>query len=275
MATGDQLVLTPQATGPLNAAYATAGAQALQMIAATATFDGSGAAGAFKPALAFYDSGGVLLSRAVAEDTVSAGDSAEVSFFPFVPQSSGSGPAASLLVTDGSTSVPGVSTLDFTSGATVSSGGAGIADVAISGGGYSPNPAAGTYQSGTDSIPSGGNTHAAISHVGGSSLLDLTTPTAPLIVTRGVYFIGGTFQSGSTWNDGAALLGIISVGSSPNVDAYQGVQRGKATIGPIGYVSVVVQCAVNTPITFSCTNWDSGARDVVWFEIVVTKILEY
>lgn len=49
----------------------------------SAVFDGTGAASAFRPAIAFYAQSGELLSRTFAEDSIAAGASAEVTFAPF------------------------------------------------------------------------------------------------------------------------------------------------------------------------------------------------
>lgn len=277
MATGDQLVLTPQATGPLNAAYATAGAQSLQMIAATATFDGSVAAGAFKPALAFYDAGGALLSRAVAADTVAAGDTAEVSFFPFVPQSSTSASCGGIIdstATAGGTC--GVHSVGASSGDVLESDGlGGSAWATPTGGGYAPSPATGVYNVAAVNITAGGSSTASLVFVRGTAVLDLSAPANPKVTTQGVYYILGNFQGNAVFSAGTSLAALLFVNSSPTVDSYLGVPNLKSTIGPLGHVDVMVPCAANTNFSLTLTNWDSSTRACEWPEIVVTRALVY
>lgn len=60
---------------------------------AFASFDGSGAAGAFLPSLAFYSSDGLLIARTFPSVQVGAGGSADVTFAPFLatPATQGAG----------------------------------------------------------------------------------------------------------------------------------------------------------------------------------------
>lgn len=277
MATGDQLVLTPQATGPLNAAYATAGAQSLQMIAATATFDGSGAAGAFKPALAFYDAGGALLSRAVAADTVVAGDSAEVSFFPFVPQSSTSASCGGIIdstATAGGTC--GVHSVGATAGDVLESDGSGGSAWATpTGGGYAPSPETGVYHVAPVNIAGLGSSTGSLVFDRGTAVLDLTTPTSPKTASQGVFSIVGNFQVDTVEAAGIGVLALLFVNSSPTIDGYASTVNQSGTLGGNGQVVGIVPCALNTSMTFTLTNRDAAARFVEWIEIVVTRICVY
>ena len=61
----------------------------VEAIAAFARFDGSAAATAFRPSLAFYSDGGLLLARVFPPDQVEAGDSADVTFGPFLGDDGG------------------------------------------------------------------------------------------------------------------------------------------------------------------------------------------
>lgn len=49
----------------------------------SARFDGSGAAGSFKPCLSFYAQSGELLARTFPDQTMAPGDVSEVTFAPF------------------------------------------------------------------------------------------------------------------------------------------------------------------------------------------------
>lgn len=63
--------------------YVLAGGSELDLASATAQYDGSAAAGPFRPSLAFYaPDGTTLISRATAEQTLQVGDDAKVSWFP-------------------------------------------------------------------------------------------------------------------------------------------------------------------------------------------------
>ena len=61
----------------------------VEPLAASVTYDGSGAGGNFVPCLSFFSQSGQLLSRTFPSATVTAGDTVEVSFIPFVPPASG------------------------------------------------------------------------------------------------------------------------------------------------------------------------------------------
>lgn len=64
--------------------YEVPGAVEVEPVAAFASYDGSGAAATWIPALAFYSDGGLLLSRVFPQGvTLGAGSSADVSFGPF------------------------------------------------------------------------------------------------------------------------------------------------------------------------------------------------
>ena len=58
-------------------------AQDIRLEVATATFNGSGASGSFKPCCSIYSQSGQLIAR-TAGSTVTAGDSAEITFLPFL-----------------------------------------------------------------------------------------------------------------------------------------------------------------------------------------------
>jgi hypothetical protein len=63
--------------------YALAAGEAFEPESVTATFDGSGAAGAFLPVLSIYAQSGELIARSPAAQ-LAAGDSAEVTFAPLL-----------------------------------------------------------------------------------------------------------------------------------------------------------------------------------------------
>jgi hypothetical protein len=70
--------------------YAVVSSQVFELLAVTATFDGSGAAGDFLPCVEIITDSGHSLGTCVA-GTVTAGDSAEVTFAPFLKAASSGG----------------------------------------------------------------------------------------------------------------------------------------------------------------------------------------
>jgi hypothetical protein len=81
MADGPALIVQPGGAVPYG--YELAPGEAVALSTVAAEFDGSGAAGAFLPALAIYAQSGELLARTFTGDAVAAGASAEVTFSPF------------------------------------------------------------------------------------------------------------------------------------------------------------------------------------------------
>ena len=151
--------------GPAPQGYEVPNATEIIPKSVRATFDGTGAAGAFFPTVRIVSDGGVIVGEVATDTSVAAGASASVTFAPFLRA------------------------------ATASSGGSLTATVAN----YSATPL---------SIAS--NTNAALSVTtltSGANLLDLTTPTAPTIITAGIYCfsflariviaLGGTPTNGS------------------------------------------------------------------------------
>lgn len=79
----------PQAITVNGATYTVPGADTIEPLAASVSYDGSGASGDFMPCLSIYSQDGHLISRTFPQASVAAGASAEVSFIPFVPPASG------------------------------------------------------------------------------------------------------------------------------------------------------------------------------------------
>ncbi len=79
----------PQAITVNGDTYTVPGADTIEALSASVTYDGTNASGAFKPCLSIYSQDGHLISRTFPSDAVAQGSSAEVSFIPFVPPASG------------------------------------------------------------------------------------------------------------------------------------------------------------------------------------------
>lgn len=276
MASGDQLVIAANpSVGPLSGGYVTTAAQSIEVTSGVATFNGSGAASDFVPALSFYDPNGNLLARAVAQSTVTTGTSSEVSFFPFVFASSTTTPAGALSVTDGITTVTPTTNLDFTSGATVTSGGAGIANVAISGGGFVPNAAVGQYSVAAVSIASNGSSNGSFVYGFGAALLNLTTPTLPTVTTRGVYAMMASFQGDAAFTEGYALWGHAYMNGGTGAEGFQAPQTQSPTIGPLGTITVVCPMNAGDSLGVTLTNRDTSSRFCEWKGITIVRIFQY
>lgn len=175
--------------------YTVPGADTIEPLAASVTFDGTGAASSFLPCLSFYSQSGNLLSRTFPPGVqVLAGASAEVSYLPL--------------------------------GLSASSG-----------------SSASTWE--TLTAPELTLTHNDIepfsfSHVSGSVLTDLTTPTAPSLLADGVYSLcvpvygnyGGNITA-FNWN--------LTLGQTPVVTDFAGTALGAPGLGA-GFVASESLC---------------------------------
>jgi hypothetical protein len=85
----DGQIRLPDGSAP--ASYTVPNAAEIVPKAINATFDGTGAAGSFVPAVEYVSDGGVVVARVPCQTTVSAGGSAEVTFAPFLRSGAGSG----------------------------------------------------------------------------------------------------------------------------------------------------------------------------------------
>lgn len=73
-----------QAAEATPVAYTVPGSAEVEPLSAFAHFDGTGAAGSFRPTLTFYSAAGLILARVFPGDTVVAGGTADVTFAPFL-----------------------------------------------------------------------------------------------------------------------------------------------------------------------------------------------
>jgi hypothetical protein len=87
----DPTVIEGALNGPTPTGYTLGGSQVLEVKAAFAKFDGSGAAGPFLACIGFYAQDGTRFSRSFNPSPVAAGETAEVSFAPFPGGLTGSG----------------------------------------------------------------------------------------------------------------------------------------------------------------------------------------
>jgi hypothetical protein len=79
-----------QAAKAAPAVYTVPGSTDIEPLSAFAHYDGTAAAGSFRPALTFYSAAGLILARVFPGDTVAAGDEADVTFAPFLGSTGGS-----------------------------------------------------------------------------------------------------------------------------------------------------------------------------------------
>lgn len=97
------LIRGPQ-SAPAPSEYELTGGEAFTPEAVTAVFDGTAAAGPFRPCLSIYAQSGELLSRTFPDTAVAAGGEARVTFAPFLRTAAG--------VASAGTGVPPASALD-------------------------------------------------------------------------------------------------------------------------------------------------------------------
>lgn len=88
-----QILAQGTAAAPLR--YTVPGAVEIVLKSAAATFDGTGAASAWLPAVRITSPAGVVQTRAITDSTVAAGASADVSFFPGAKSAATAAPASS------------------------------------------------------------------------------------------------------------------------------------------------------------------------------------
>lgn len=79
--------------------YKVAGAQEIVLKGVTASFDGTGAAGSYVPAVQIIDPGGTVIGTYTLNETLAAGASADVSWFPGIGVGSNTAAAKSLVAT--------------------------------------------------------------------------------------------------------------------------------------------------------------------------------
>jgi hypothetical protein len=144
--------------------------QEVQPYTATATYDGTGASGDFVPTISIYSQSGNLLARVFPPVTVTMGDVAEVTFLPPF------GSAATSSSSGGITEIDS-STLEVTNGTGPTT------EIEI------PPYAVESLSTGPVSVAASTSQLASFSHTGGSTLMDLTTPTAPAFLATGVYAV--------------------------------------------------------------------------------------
>jgi hypothetical protein len=86
-----QVTILLSGSEPTPLAYTVPSAQDVQPLVCNATFDGSGAGGAFLPTIEIVNDAGIVISRVSTSTKVAAGASAEVTFAPFLRDESGAG----------------------------------------------------------------------------------------------------------------------------------------------------------------------------------------
>lgn len=187
-------------------------AERFTLLAVNATFDGTAAASSFLPCVEVISDAGEVVARCPTDSAVAAGGSAEVTFAPFLRGTASSGPAPTTILQEFLADLSG----PF---------------------GTLVNP--------------GATALAPWSHLGGSTLLDLTTPTVPTYLAAGVYIFdcnfnvvpGGAVTAGTqmsanlTFNDFVIPLGVqqtfvyVVLGVGQNAAAMSITREGFAGVG--------------------------------------------
>lgn len=233
----DQVVrVLPEVTAaPADFPIPNAAEWALQVI--TATFDGTGAGGAFLPAVQIISPGGVIVATfADKNNPVSAGGSAEATFGPFLTGISGGG------------------------------GGGGLTGQFAR---YTATPLT-LLANATGRLPLSGPAF-------GPALLDISTPATPTVIASGIYAFSCVFRVnipfGGTPTAGSAWSGSVDADSgNATAKCFQTIPTAAGTWLPqMSSTTTPWECAAGSAVTFSITNsdgastrvYDSPAIDVV------------
>jgi hypothetical protein len=133
-------------TGSAPLSYTVPGSQEIVLKSLFASFDGSGAGGAFLPCVRIVAPGGGVVAEYIADSAVAAGSSAEVTFAPFLRGAASGSTATVTDFGDASYNAPLIALAD--SGNTLKTAGVvWVFDAAVSSGGYITKvaPANGSY----------------------------------------------------------------------------------------------------------------------------------
>jgi hypothetical protein len=188
----------------------------LQPKAIFASYDGSGAGGNFLPALKIISDGGELVGIYPTDTQVVAGASADVSWFPRLAGAGGGG-----------------------------GGGATLKDKAAI---YGDN--------GSITLVAGVPKNIGWQLAAGDALLDLTTPTAPAIITSGLYCFAVAF-GGSGFPAGAALIGELTLLGTTSLGVGTAFPRGTNTADHWGYTGMTRYLAAGATVHLTLTNEDT------------------
>jgi hypothetical protein len=158
------------ASGPAPQSYEVPNSTEIIPRVVRATFDGTLAASAFFPTVQIISDGGVVVGEVTTDTAVSAGGSASVTFAPFLrAAAAGGGGITSITSADGSI--------------VVTNPGGPVTDLA----GFKGQTTYEFLSSNTMTLANGAAGTFTWTHANGSSLLDLTLSSAPLVKTAGMW----------------------------------------------------------------------------------------
>jgi hypothetical protein len=197
--------------------YTVPGTQEIIVKAVRASIDGSGAASSYLPALQLLDSAGHVMWTAVnTASPVAAGASADVSWFPGLGGPNSGGSSGSTLQDKASI--------------------------------YGDN--------GTVTLVAGTPKTIGWALAQGDALLDLSTPTAPQIITSGLYCFAVAF-GGSGFPAGASLEGELTLQATTSMGVGTAFPRGTNNADHYGYTGMTRFLAAGTVVTLVLTNLDT------------------
>lgn len=134
-------------------------------------------------------------------------------------------------------------------------------------------PQFGLYNTASLSLAGGGGGGLATwQYQSGTELLDLTTPTAPKVMTAGLYFVGVSFSATGPWNAGKGLHATVE---TINLPAKLGTAMALAdsfAFIPEGFVAILADLPAGDGFQLAFTNRDSAARSVFAVNIDVQLI---
>lgn len=222
--------------------------QELVLKACFAHFDGSAAAVAWLPTLEIISDSGHVAASIPMDASVAAGASVEGTWGPFLRSAGASG--GSCAGTIGATFDVGDTCGVHSNGYTNSNvlfadgfGGSKWRPNPV----YNPAPLLGLYRDAGVVIPAGGQANVTFTQFSGGGVFDLTAPTTPAAVTRGVYFIGCDIAASAGWTPGVELAAFIQFGAAPFNGALQtGVADAGGVVHPFNVSALQTMFAAQT-----------------------------
>lgn len=148
---------------------------------------------------------------------------------------------------------------------------------AVSGGVPTITPAYGLYNTAIATISAGGSTTLSWQYVSGSTLLNLTTATAPAVTARGVYAVMANIQcTGAFINTGRTITGLLEMGSGDLTFVHGFVTGGATNTSPVAFCLTGLHAmSANDPFSIQINNKDSASRNIQGFNIGVLKLFDY
>lgn len=248
----------------------------IMLKAINATFNGTGAAGAFLPAVEIISDSGHVAARVFTDTAVAAGDSAEVTFAPFLRNAAGNACGGKIDSTQQVGNTCGVHSVGQGSGRVLTSDGADgsrwLTPTAVHSQTAYENVA--TFPA-TQAVGAGATTALTLAHVSQSLLLDFTAPATPKFKTAGVYALTvSVVADGGVTTRNHFQMQLIPTGAAIGTATYaQDVHSNVLADATIGTVSWTAPLLANDTFQLQILNNDTVGRGFTVFFMAVTRVL--